>query len=239
MSKTQNMRAVALLSLPMLLLGLAAPLAKADTILNFTPCPGGTPSSACIASTGWDTVTNENNSPPAFGDNVSQNLDPNGYGYYGGSADTPNVTVQFDVESFLGWDYWGGAEAGLSFGSDTGHGYITLVADPGYEVTLDSFDYNVAGAEDYALQVWSDTPSSGSVLDDYSGSTTGSEALSFSPDVTGSEVSIYFSNWNTGLQNIDFSQVALSPTAAVSEPATIAIFSVGLLSLGLLRRKWS
>lgn len=217
-------------------LSMTASSVMADTILNFDPCPSGTPSSPCITSSGWSTVTSEKNSPPAFGDNVTTNLDPNGYGYYGGTADTPDVTVDFDARSLDGWYYWGGAESGLSFAADSGNGYVTLVAAPGYQVTLDSFDYNVAGTEGYTLEVLSGDPSSTDILDNYSGSTTGNAAEAFTPDVTGSEITIFFNNWNTGLQNIDFSQSA--NTSAVPEPSSVAMVCAGFVGLLGLRRKF-
>jgi hypothetical protein len=230
--------ATTILGAGLVALALAVSPVKADTILNFDPCPSsGTPTSACITSAGWSSIYAESTTPPSFGDNVSANLDPNGYGYYGGAANTPNVTVDFDVQSFLGWGYWGGAEDGLSFGADTGHGYVTLVADPGYQVTLDSFDYNVAGAQTYNLEVISGGPSSTDILDNYSGSTTGNEAYVFSPDVTGSEITIFFNNWNTGLDNIDFSQ-SVAGVSSVPEPSSVAMLCTGLVGLLGLRRKF-
>jgi hypothetical protein len=224
----------------LLIFALSASTAFADTVLNFNPCSSGTPSAPCITATGWSTVTTEKNAPPAFGDNVTSNLDPNGYGYYGGTANTPDVTVEFDSRSLDGWYYWGGAESGLSFAADTGSGYVTLTAAPGYLVTLNGFDYNVFGAEGYALQVLDGGPTSTTVLNDYSGSTTGNAAEVFAPNETESEITIYFDNWNTGLQNIDFSESPVGggggPTAT-PEPSSLAIVCAGFAALIGLQRK--
>lgn len=216
-----------------LLLACAILPATAGTVLNFNLCPGGTPTAPCITNpAGWNTVTSEKNSAPAFGDSVTQNLDPNGYGYYGGAANTPNVSVLFDATSSGGWGNWGGAENGLSFAFDTGNGFVSLLAAPGFSVTLNSFDYNVAGAQSYALEVLDGSPSSSTVLDNYDGSTTGAAALSFTPGVTSSELTIHFDNWNTGLQNIDFSQSG----AVTPEPGSMALLAAGLGGLSLAAR---
>ncbi len=92
--------------------------------------------------------------PPAFGYQVIQNPGPKGFGYYGGTADTPDITVQFDARSLFGWTNRGGAEQGLSFVLDTGNGFVSLVAAPGFQVTLNGFDYNVAGAQPWTLKVF-------------------------------------------------------------------------------------
>jgi hypothetical protein len=215
---------------------LAGSRLMADTVLNFDPCPSGTPTSPCITTAGWATVKNETNTAPAFGDNVTQNLDPNGFGYYGGSADTPNVTVQFDSLSLSGWYYWGGAESGLSFAADTGSGYVSLIAAPGYQVTLNSFDYNVFGAEGYDLEVFSGAPGSTDLLANYDGSTSGTAAQVYQPNVTADELTIYFTNWNDGLQNIDFSQSSTT-ASTVPEPSMYGLLGFGLLGLIAIGRK--
>lgn len=221
-------------SIRYLLLACAVLPAAASTVLNFNFCPGGTPAAPCITNpAGWNTVTGEKNSPPAFGDNVTQNLDPNGYGYYGGAANTPDVTVQFDSASVGGWANWGGAEAGLSFAVDTGNGFVSLIAAPGFGVTLNSFDYNVAGAQSYTLQVLDGGPSSSTVLENYDGSTTSTAALHFTPGATSSELTIHFGNWNTGLQNIDFSQSG----TVTPEPGPVALLTLGLGGMSLLARR--
>jgi len=213
--------------------------ALANTVLDFDACAANPPSSPCYATANtspFGFFAAINNGTSTYGNNVAQNLDPNGQGYYGGTANTPHVTVQFDSVSLSGWAYWGGAEDGLSFAADTGAGYVTLTAASGYQVTLNSFDYNVFGSDDFTLEVLNGGPSSSSIASNDSGYSIGTTSYTFYPNFTANQVTIFFDNWNTGLNNIDFSESSTGLTAT-PEPASMGFAAAGILCLVLLRRR--
>jgi len=134
------------------------------------------------------------------------------------------------------WDDWGGLTNAVFVGVDDDEsvGQIDIIALSGYIVTLSGFDL-AAYASDRTSSWWIEDLD-GNVLDSSGGtidilfaaptSVVGSYSSS-----TGIRIGWGPSAYNVGLDNLSFY------ATAVPEPGTLALFGLGLVVVGLRRRK--
>ncbi len=210
------------------------PAAAHATILNFDALPGGG-----VVSSG-------------YGDRVA-GPDP-AWGYVEGNGWTPNVSVGFDTLKLDGNEFtvsglrtWGLGYGDLSVvafpGAQTEHaGIFTFTPDAGYRVRINSFLLAGFPAVDYDGQPILVTDASFNVLWDGGSHVEGSNLdgggfpdathSTFAPGITyeGTVYLIFGNNWNIGIDEIDFDQVA------VPEPGTLGLAGVGLALLAAVSR---
>jgi hypothetical protein len=194
--------------------------------------------------------------PQAYGDNIANPavVDGNGYTYGTGGGATPNVAAQYgggsvpapNVDPSTSYAYGGlqGVVVGNYAPSDGSSPIIqlTLTADPGYQITLESFDLGgyLATGNNYGVNI--------SVVDSINGllysqtnlSIQGGPSVSsphdtFLPNVAGQSLTlaIYTGNarGNLALDNVRFSQ------SVVPEPASASLLALGLVGLAARRKR--
>jgi hypothetical protein len=197
-------------------------------------------------------VTNFQNVPQDYGDNVAAS--PQAGHSYGVGAEgfTPNVVVDYgspDEDPAL-WTTGYGDLTNVHFNDADGDTSFTIgfIADTGFEVQL--FDLDIASFAGGGRTI------QGLLVRDGDGNTLHSQGSTFitgathlAIDLAGPlqasalELVIDLTGLGTfsddiGVDNIRFGQVAVQPPpAAVSEPASFAILAIGLLGVGLRRRK--
>lgn len=189
--------------------------------------------------------------PTAYGDNVSASSDAIGT-YQMGNGFTPNVTVDYRtrlittnevvVEHLDFWDVnYGGLTNVVYNVNHTGHyAELTLVPEAGWAVKLNSFNMAGFSLADHADSTVRIVDGSGNVLVEYASVTilgAGSTYSTFTPNLFhNGPVSIRFGfdDWNVGIDNVNFDQVA-----AVPEPAAYGMLLAGLgfLALASTRRR--
>lgn len=180
--------------------------------------------------------------PTAYGDNVTQINDGVGT-YQQGNGWTPNVVTSYQsTDSVTPLDYllyWNTSYSNLTdvaFSAYSGGlASITLSADPGYLVRLNSFNLGSYPSNERNAAVLTITDGQGNVLFDMSNSTVGNsttnEANLYTPNLVASELTIAWGNdWNIGIDNVNFDQ------EAVPEPATLSLLALGALALRKRRK---
>lgn len=187
--------------------------------------------------------------PQGYGDHVTSLVDlPFLYGGTGGF--TPNVVVSYgpaplDV-AFWTTDY--GDLNGLLYRESDGAGIleITLTADPGFNVSLSSFDMAGWPNANYiipSVQVLG--PGASTLFQDNNALIKGTlpnprhTSFVFGTPLTAQEVTIRFNSSslnadetdNIGIDNIVFSQVEVGGAVAAPEPGALALAALGLPAL--------
>ncbi len=182
--------------------------------------------------------------PEDYGDNITSTLDGvTGYEYGMGNGFTPNITVEYapDTGGFSLWPTnYAELVNALGHGSFDVPGEIILTPDPGYQVTLNSFDIAGWVNVDYQTQfaIYDDNGSLASPnlfsADLLVPGANSINPLAGSITATGS-LHIFVSNiGSTGIDNINFDQTV------IPVPAAVWLFGSGLLGLiGVARRKKS
>lgn len=184
--------------------------------------------------------------PGSYGDNVSALSDATG-SYGQGNGFTPNVTVEYrtwristNTVDYNYLDYWDNNYGDLqnvafpAFSTD-GFGEISLIAENGWNVMLNSFD--IAG--------WPSRTTSNTIriLDGYgtvlynndNAEILGASGLhsnyAFGLSAPVLRIQYAFNDWNVGIDNVNFDQ------KAVPLPAAAYLFGTGLAGLIAARRK--
>jgi len=185
----------------------------------------------------------------SYGDNVNALSD--GVGSYGmGNAFTANVSVEYRSLNSDGslysnqMEYWQSGYNSLTnvayADTDGLFAEISLVAESGYSVTLNSFDLGGWPQANVANQTVQILDGDNNILVDYSPvDIMGvSGHSSFSPNMMSEVIKIRFgTDWDVGIDNINFDQVSNSSNP-VPEPATMFLLGGGLLGmLGIKRKK--
>ena len=213
--------------------GLLAPAAKA-TILTFDLTPPG---------------TDYTQIPQAYGDRVTSTSDAVGTYGVGAEGFTPNVLASYQTVNAAGATIFGYVDLWTSsygdlynvvFPAQNGaYAEITLTPDPGYEVSLISFD--AGGWPNVNRNEQLKVLAGGSVALDYGNVVfPGSGHSTYSPNLTSSSpITIWFgSDWDGGIDNIVFAQSRIQ-TGVPDAGAACGLLGLGLAALGLARRKLS
>ena len=193
-----------------------------------------------------------------YGDRVTGALHtvPGGQFTYGeaGEGFTPNIEVRYysDSSTDAGVSLWTtdyGDLHNVAFGAPNSYSLnISLVADPGFEVLLYGFDLAGWSNADYVIstvRVWrpeSTVFADESVHIDGDGDDPRHTTFAFASPLRGPDllIQVDYGNLpgglrdNIGIDNIRFGQ---TPPAPVPEPATIALFVVGLFVVAGCHRR--
>jgi hypothetical protein len=136
------------------------------------------------------------------------------------------------ANNLLYWSTGYGDLTDIAFANTNGnYSRVTLTATSGNLVTINSFDLGGWPASNLTADRIRILDSAGTVLWNQDGTTViGSSGHSrYAPAIRGAALTLeYGANWNIGLDNLNFTQ------SAVSEPMTIVGLSLGTL---LLRRR--
>jgi hypothetical protein len=173
---------------------------------------------------------------------LGSNATVDGPGYNVTSGTTPNISVSMttvndsgaiNVPNLLYWSTDYGDLVDVAFAVSNGdYARVTLTADSGYAVNLQTFDLAGYPAVDWLADRIRVYDGAGTVLWNQDGTTVlgaGPAHSSYAPNITGSTLILeYGSNWNIGLDNLTFVQV-------VPEPSSLLLGS--LAGLALLRRR--
>jgi len=180
--------------------------------------------------------------PAAYGDSVTATPEA-GFSYGAGGGFTPNVLVAYtpnaEVET-RNWDGtgFGGPGTTVLYNTSGQTGYsITFTADPGYTVTLDSF--NLSRYRDTTIDsiTVSNGVDSDLVFSDFAVNGAGFISPSLANvAATGQTVTLTFADifWVDyyGVSDIQFSQQVVIP-----EPSSLALLAFGVLGLCRMTRK--
>ena len=186
-------------------------------------------------------VPNYGDIPGNYGDNVNAASDAVG-SYLVGNGYTPNVTTDYrtwqissDTVAYNNLDFWAtgyGDLTNVAFSVVSGDHFaeITLVPESGWAIRLNSFDiagYYITDHPGSQVRILDGT--SNTILVDYSPVTilgTGGTHSAFTPGLTHEgplSIRFGYNDWNVGIDNINFDQVAVVP-----EPETYAMLLIGL-----------
>jgi hypothetical protein len=154
-----------------------------------------------------------------------------------GTGFTPNITTNYSEGGIFGGNgmaLWNGSSDGTVLGltTDISTGYFSLIAANGYNVTLNSFDVGTFGNQSTTFDI---LDKNGNVLDTiaFQSNSTVSEPV----NLTASQLTIEWLNWNTGINNVSFNQQAVTP-ANVPEPGVLGFLgSMMVGGLGLFFRR--
>ena len=151
--------------------------------------------------------------------------------------DTAAVDVDF-VGNYYFWDTGYNDLTNVAYGTYGGTLIIDFIANPGYEVTLESFDlgnyldfgdttqFHVYDLADLVTPLSSST----GITVDYSTTSHSSFTVGLSSTV-GLRLQLGPDLYNIGIDNIEFS------STAVPEPGTLALAGLGIAALGWRRRR--
>ena len=166
-------------------------------------------------------------------------------------ATTPNISVAYHTQgnptypdNLLFWHSDYGDLQNVAFAANQGYvAEVDLIPDPGYSVTLSSFDMAGWPHTDLTNSVFALEDATGTPYPGYNyasggpvtiiGATTHSH---FTPGLTttGEIRIVWGTDWNVGIDNISFSQAA----SGVPEPGAYALLgSLGLTGAAFLRRR--
>lgn len=195
---------------------LSKPFAASVGLLALTISLGANASAGTILDFNGLGLSNFNSIPVNYGSRAAQT--PNvevGYRSY-------NATTGAVIFNYL--TYWGagyGTLAGVGYAVEDGLGAeIRFRADPGYYVTIESFQMAAYGGADINSNVRLADEAGNLLLDLGSPvSVSGSSFTSFNPNYTHAGVlRLQFgTNWRVGIDNIAFSQ------SVVPEPTSVAL----------------
>ena len=193
--------------------------------------------------------------PSAYGNKVADPTvaDPNGFHYGSGGGATPNVGVSYGsvLWTWPGWNLsdltdgvlWGWTEA-VNPSTGTVNIVVKFTADPGYQVTLNSFDlagYNGSLNQCCGINVFVSDSTNNRVLFSDTDANILNPHTSFLPNVSAQSLTLLIDAGKAGtalgLDNIRFSQQ--EGAAPVPEPATLLLLGSGLVGLGFGRRRFS
>ena len=186
--------------------------------------------------------------PQEYGDRVTSSAEVSGpfiFNYGQGNGFTPNVVVEYaadatpSVSTPNSWPDGYGDLLDVVWGEGPSIGFnnvtISLIADPGFDVVLNSFDIAawIGDRQSETLEVVVD----GSVLD-LSTIVLGDNSHStFNPGVSGDRIDLTFGNaWWLAVDNVNFDQ-RLDGSEPVPEPAALLLLAFGLVGLGFSRRR--
>ncbi len=181
--------------------------------------------------------------PNTYGDNVTgPGSAPNGT-YLLGNGWTPNVVTDYRTVDPSGttyvsyvdlWNAGYGDLPNVAFAATNGYyAEITLTADAGLDVVLNSFDIASYTSVERPVAQLQILDGARNVLWNADGHTipAGNVHSSFSPGIRGNVLILRWGDdWNTGVSNINFDQANPVP-----EPATLTILS--LAAVAALRRR--
>lgn len=190
-----------------------------------------------------------------YGDRVTGLSDAVG-SYEMGNGFTPNVTVEYRTldpndgatlsNSLNLWTSGYGDLVRVGFGTERlSMGEISLIADPGFSVTLNSFDLAGGTTHDYDFehQPLRIVDGSYNILVDYTpyNVLSGSDHSTITPGITQSGIiRIQFGdNWNIGIDNINFDQLANTSEEVIPnpEPSSLILLGSALAGLSVWRRR--
>ncbi|HVZ02718.1 MAG TPA: hypothetical protein VHA35_24635 [Dongiaceae bacterium] len=180
-------------------------------------------------------------SHPCYGDNVGSAADTTYGTYTEGNGFTPNVALHFNNSALgnpatPGLGFWGGSSSGTVLGlwASFVTGYVTLTASPGFNVKLNTIDVGTFGTQSTSFDILSGGIN-GTLLTSLSFNSGNTESLLVG--LVAQELTIRWTNWNTGIAGLNFDQVAVATTPI---PAALPLFASALGGLGLFgwrRRK--
>jgi len=182
--------------------------------------------------------------PLAYGDHVGSGGagDNPDFSYGSGGGDTSNIGIDYWTNDTADnpydhelkfWTTGYGDLTNVAYMSVTGgYGHLEFDPDPGYSVTINSFDFgDWLEDESGSLNI---VDANKNVLWSYPGFVAPHAGhASFSPDITSSgPIAIEWSaSWNMGIDNVSFSETP------APEPASMAALALGALALIRSRRR--
>jgi hypothetical protein len=189
--------------------------------------------------------SNLNPLPQGYGNRITA-ADQGGFHYDLVGGATPNVVTQFatgSMPAIFTWDFQFGDLQNVIFAQEPRVFQFNLNADPGFLVTLNSFDMASWPMLDYTIKSVTIEDGNGAVLYSQSnplikGANSTHTHFSFN-GVTANTLQIFFDSTNVdsddvGIDNINFSQSRV--VDAVPEPSGRALMGLVLVAVGVFRK---